>query len=345
VTVSAQPEPGAATDPPATGTTVPPLTAVDGTTTPPAPATTEPARVPPPPRTPGFRGSKGWGVVRALRPRQWVKNVLVLAAPLAAGEVFNPDVLGPTAVAFVLFCISASGVYLVHDSIDVEEDRRHPKKRFRPIAAGLVPRPLAIGLAVVLFAVALTAAVLLTRPALAGVLGSYVVIQLAYCLFLKNQPVIDLAVVASGFLLRGIAGGVAAGLFLSQWFLLVAAFGSLFMVAGKRYSELVFVGDEAATRKTLREYSASYLRFVWSLSAGVACTAYSLWAFEMAASQDGVPWATISIAPFVLAILRYARDVDKGAAGAPEEIVMHDRVLLVLGALWVLTVGVGVFSA
>jgi decaprenyl-phosphate phosphoribosyltransferase len=303
-----------------------------------------PAIVPPPPRTPGFRGSRAWGLVRALRPRQWVKNVLVLAAPLAAGEVFNPDVLGPTSAAFVLFCICASGVYLVNDSIDVEEDRRHPRKRFRPIAAGLVSRPVAVALAVVLFAVALTTAVLVTRPALAGVLGAYVVIQLAYCLFLKNQPVIDLAVVASGFLLRGIAGGVAAGLLLSQWFLLVAAFGSLFMVAGKRYSELILVGDEAATRKTLREYSASYLRFVWSLSAGVACTAYGLWAFEMAETQQGVPWATISIAPFVLAILRYARDVDKGAAGAPEEIVMRDRVLLVLGALWAVAVGVGVFT-
>ncbi|OMQ14755.1 decaprenyl-phosphate phosphoribosyltransferase [Modestobacter sp. VKM Ac-2676] len=292
-----------------------------------------------------MRGSRPWGYVRALRPRQWLKNVLVFAAPLAAGRVFDPDVLVPTIVAFLLFCVSASGVYLVNDSIDVEEDRRHPKKRYRPIAAGLVPRPLAVALALVLFAVALVTAVLLTRPALAAVLGSYVVIQLAYCLFLKNQPVIDLAVVASGFLLRGIAGGVAAGLFLSQWFLLVAAFGSLFMVAGKRYSELVLVGDEAATRKTLREYSASYLRFVWSLSAGVAVTAYSLWAFEMVRNQDGIPWATISIAPFVLAILRYARDVDKGSAGAPEEIVMHDRVLLVLGALWVLIVGVGVFSA
>jgi decaprenyl-phosphate phosphoribosyltransferase len=235
-------------------------------------------------------------------------------------------------------------VYLVNDTIDVEEDRRHPRKRFRPIAAGLVPRPAAIGMAVVLFVVALTAAVLLTRPALAGVLGSYVVIQIAYCLFLKNQPVIDLAVVASGFLLRGIAGGVAAGLFLSQWFLLVTAFGSLFMVAGKRYSELILVGDAAATRKTLQEYSASYLRFVWSLSAGVTVTAYSLWAFEMARTQTTVPWATISIAPFVLAVLRYARDVDKGAAGAPEEIVLRDRVLLALGTLWVLTVGIGVFS-
>jgi decaprenyl-phosphate phosphoribosyltransferase len=333
VTVSVQPEPT-------------PVTAASSGALGTASATSaEPALVPPPPRTPGFRGSRPWGFVRALRPRQWVKNVLVLAAPLAAGEVFHWDVLRPTIVAFLLFCVCASGVYLVNDSIDVEEDRRHPRKRFRPIAAGLVPRSAAVALAFVLFAFALTTAALATRPALAGVLGAYVVIQLAYCLFLKNQPVIDLAVVASGFLLRGIAGGVAAGLLLSQWFLLVAAFGSLFMVAGKRYSELIVVGDEAATRKTLREYSASYLRFVWSLSAGVACTAYSLWAFEMAETQDDVPWATISIAPFVLAILRYARDVDKGAAGAPEEIVMHDRVLLVLGALWVLTVGVGVFSA
>jgi decaprenyl-phosphate phosphoribosyltransferase len=297
-----------------------------------------------PPRTPGFRGSRPWGVVRALRPRQWVKNALVLAAPLAAGSVFRPEVLGPTALAFLLFCLASSAVYLVNDTIDVAEDRRHPRKRFRPIAAGLVPRSLAVALAGVLFAVALLGAALLSRPALAWVLASYVVIQLAYCVYLKNEPVIDLAVVAAGFLLRGIAGGVAAGLQLSQWFLLVAAFGSLFMVAGKRYSELVVVGDAAATRKTLGEYSASYLRFVWSLSAAVACTAYSLWAFDLAASQGGAPWATISIAPFVIGVLRYAVDVDRGAAGAPEEIVLGDRVLLVLGVLWAAAVGVGVFT-
>jgi decaprenyl-phosphate phosphoribosyltransferase len=301
--------------------------------------------LPLPPRIAGFRGSRPWAVVRALRPRQWVKNGLVLAAPLAAGKILDPHVLRATAVAFVLFCLAASAVYLVNDTIDVEEDRRHPTKRFRPIAAGLVPRSLAVALAVVLAAVALTAAVWLTRPALAWVLGSYIIIQLAYCTFLKNQPVIDLAVVASGFLLRGVAGGVAAGLPLSQWFLLVAAFGSLFMVAGKRYSELVVVGDAAATRKTLKEYSASYLRFVWSLSAAIACMAYSLWAFEMIKRSGSVPWATISIAPFVLAILRYAVDIDKGSAGAPEEIVLRDRVLLGLGVIWAVTVALGVATA
>ena len=297
-----------------------------------------------PERPPGFRGSFAWGLVRAVRPRQWVKNLLVFAAPLAAGAVFDADVMGASALAFLLFCAAASGIYLVNDAIDIEEDRRHPRKRFRPIAAGIVPRPLAFGLAVVLVAVALVGAALLTRPELAWVLASYIVIQLAYCFGLKNQPVLDLAVVASGFLLRGIAGGVAAGLLLSQWFLLVAAFGSLFMVAGKRYSELVLVGGTADTRRTLEEYSASYLRFVWSLSAGVACTAYSLWAFEMGATREGVPWSTLSIAPFVLAILRYAVDVDKGTAGAPEEIVLRDRVLLSLGVAWVVLVGLSVLG-
>jgi decaprenyl-phosphate phosphoribosyltransferase len=291
------------------------------------------------------RSSAAWGLVRGLRPRQWVKNVLVFAAPLAAGAVLDPDVLLPSVICFVLFCVASSGVYLVNDAIDADDDRRHPVKRFRPIAAGIVPRWLAIALAAVLFVVALVSAALFTRPELAWVLGAYVGLQLAYCLGLKNQPVLDLAVVASGFLLRGIAGGVAAGLPLSQWFLLVAAFGSLFMVAGKRYSELVLLGDDGDTRQSLHEYSISYLRFVWSLSAGVAVTAYSLWAFEMGEGRAGVPWATLSIAPFVLAILRFAVDVDKGTAGAPEDIVLRDRVLLALALVWVVTVCLGFFGA
>ena len=170
------------------------------------------------------RRSVAGGLVRGLRPRQWVKNFLVFAAPLAAGAVLDPDVLGPSALAFVLFCAASSAVYLVNDAVDVEDDRRHPVKRLRPIAAGIVPRRLAVAVAAVLFAVALVPAALYARPELVWVLVTYVGLQLAYCLGLKNQPVLDLAVVASGFLLRGIAGGVAAGLLLSQWFLLVAAF-------------------------------------------------------------------------------------------------------------------------
>jgi decaprenyl-phosphate phosphoribosyltransferase len=196
---------------------------------------------------------------------------------------------------------------------------------------------------VVLLVAALTTAAFLARPALTAVLACYVAISLAYSYALKDQPVVDLAAVASGFVLRGVAGGAAAGIALSQWFILVSAFGALFMVAGKRYAELLALGEGSETRRSLTGYSPSYLRFVWSLSAGVACTTYGLWAFEMRA-DDGVPWTTISIAPFVLALLRYAVDVDRGSTGAPEEVVLGDRGLLLLGAVWVATVGLGALT-
>lgn len=288
------------------------------------------------PRLPGFRGGLPWGIVRALRPRQWVKNGLVLASPLAAGAIFEPDVLGPTAIAFVVFCLASSGIYVINDLRDIEEDRRHPRKRFRAIPAGVVPIPLAIVMAVVLLVVSLGGAVLLTRWQLAGVVGSYVVISICYSFFLKNQPVIDLAVVASGFLLRGVAGGVAAGIELSQWFLLVAAFGSLFMVAGKRGGEHLDLGDDrTAIRATLAAYSRDYLRYVWTMASGVTLTAYCLWAFEEVRPGGFLPWYELTIAPFVIWILRYALLLESGKGATPEDIVLGDRTLQVVSFVWV----------
>jgi decaprenyl-phosphate phosphoribosyltransferase len=288
-------------------------------------------------------GGVARGVLGTMRPRQWTKNVLVLAVPLASGTILQPSVARATALAFVVFCLAASGTYLLNDVRDLEQDRRHPRKRFRPVASGVVPVPVAVAAGVVLLVLALTGAALFTRWELVGVLAAYVAITVAYSFWLKDQPVIDLAAVAAGFVLRGVAGGAAAGIAVSQWFILVSAFGALFMVAGKRYAELVALGEQSETRRSLRAYSASYLRFVWSLSAGVACTAYSLWAFEML-PEDGIPWTTISIAPFVLAMLRYAVDVDRGDAGAPEDIVLRDRGLLVLGLVWGLCVGAAVVT-
>ena len=278
--------------------------------------------------------------IRAVRPRQWAKNVLVGAAAFTAGRLDEVDVAMATASAFVAFCLTASAVYLLNDLRDVEYDQRHPTKRFRPIASGTLSAPRAWLLAGCLVAAGLTIG--FAVEVLLGVtLLVYVALQLAYSLWLKRQPVIDLAVVASGFLLRAVAGGVAADLRLSQWFLLVASFGSLFMVAGKRYSEIHSVGAAAQTRDSLQFYSESYLRFVWSLAAAVTITAYSLWAFEQGASTS-VPWAAFSLAPFVLALLRYAVDIDRGVAGAPEEIVLRDRVLQALGVAWLVLVGLNV---
>ena len=280
--------------------------------------------------------------VAAMRPRQWVKNLLVAAAPLASGRILQVEMLTAVGVAFVAFCLAASSVYLVNDVRDVAEDRAHPRKRHRPIAAGEVAPVTAVVMGVVLAGAALAVAAI-SGPPLMIVIALYLGISLAYSLALKDQPVIDLAVVASGFVLRAMAGGVAAGLELSQWFLLAAAFGSLFMVGGKRYSEVILAGEgNSASRRSLGSYSAGYLRFVWTLAATITVATYSLWAFEMQPVFARPVLVQASIAPFLLGVLRYAVDIEQGRAGEPEEIVLRDRVLQGIGVLWLVVFTIGV---
>ncbi len=290
-------------------------------------------------------GSLLKGLVRTARPRQWSKNVLVFAAPGAAGVLTQADEVGKAVAACALFCLAASGAYFLNDALDVAADRSHPVKSSRPIAAGTVTVGLAKVVGAVLLVISVVGAFFLAGWPLALVLGIYVALQPLYSLWLKHLVVIDLAAVASGFLLRAIAGGVAAGVPISKWFLIVAAFGSLFMVAGKRQAEHLDLGDERGDhRTTLNVYSADYLRYVRSVSSSVAIAAYCLWAFEKADLAAAPIWFQLSIVPFVLAILRYALLLDTGSGGAPEEIVLQDQALQVLGLLWVLTFAVGVYA-
>ncbi|OBH49187.1 decaprenyl-phosphate phosphoribosyltransferase [Mycobacterium sp. E2479] len=284
------------------------------------------------------------GVIKAIRPRQWVKNVLVLAAPVAglgSGIRYDyPQMLTQVGLAFVVFSLGASSVYLVNDVRDVEADREHPTKRFRPIAAGNVPEWLAYFLAVLLGVASLGIAWIVT-PNLTLVMAVYLVMQLAYCFGLKHQAVLDICIVSSAYLLRAIAGGVATDIPLSQWFLLSAAFASLFMVAGKRYAELQLAERTgAAIRKSLESYTSTYLRFVWTLSATAVVICYGLWAFER--DRHSGSWFAVSMVPFTIAILRYAVDVDGGLAGEPEDIALRDRVLQLLFLAWIATVGAAV---
>ncbi|OCB21229.1 phosphoribose diphosphate--decaprenyl-phosphate phosphoribosyltransferase [Mycobacterium malmoense] len=292
----------------------------------------------------GPSGNVVAGVIKAIRPRQWVKNVLVLAAPVAAlgGPVhYNyAELLIKVSVAFVVFSLAASSIYLVNDVRDVDADREHPTKRFRPIAAGVVPEWLAYALAVVLGVASLALAWWLT-PDLAVVMAVYLSMQLAYCFGLKHQAVMDICIVSSAYLLRAIAGGAATGIPLSQWFLLTAAFASLFMVAGKRYAELqVAERTGAAIRKSLESYTSTYLRFVWTMSATAVVLCYGLWAFER--DRHSGSWFAVSMVPFTIAILRYAVDGDGGLAGEPEDIALRDRVLQLLFLAWIATLGAAV---
>ncbi|MDO4929162.1 MAG: decaprenyl-phosphate phosphoribosyltransferase [Corynebacterium sp.] len=288
------------------------------------------------------------GIIKALRPKQWVKNVLVLAAPVAAGAeiLFDAQNLASVAIAFVAFCLAASSIYLINDARDVEADREHPTKRFRPIAAGVVPESLAYVLSVLLILLSVGISFMAQNgPGLALVMIIYIALQLGYCFGWKHQPVLDIALVSSGFMLRAMAGGVAASIHLSQWFLLVAAFGSLFMASGKRYAEILLVQRSGAKiRRSLEGYTDTYLRFVWTLSATAVVISYALWGFEMAEAADvGAVWYQVSMVPFTVAILRYAADVDRGDGGAPDELALSDRTLQILAIAWLACISIAVF--
>ncbi|HYI62771.1 MAG TPA: decaprenyl-phosphate phosphoribosyltransferase [Acidimicrobiales bacterium] len=282
----------------------------------------------------------------ACRPKQWVKNLLVVAAPGAAGVLGSADDALATAAAFVAFCLAASATYLLNDVGDVEADRRHATKRHRPIAAGQLPAPVALAAAGIL-AVAGVGVGLAVRWPLALVVVAYVALTTSYSKVFKHLVVVDVVALASGFVLRAVAGAVAADVPISDWFFIVTSFGSLLMAVGKRNAEVVSLGDDAGShRKVLDGYTPGFLAHLRSVSSGVVLVAYCLWAFERAELTDmTVPWYQMSIVPFTAAILRYAQLLDAGEGGAPEELVLRDRMLLVAGGVWALLFGVGVLAA
>jgi decaprenyl-phosphate phosphoribosyltransferase len=288
------------------------------------------------------RGGTAIALVRLARPKQWVKNVLVVAAPGAAGVLTEPEAARDTAIAFVCFCLVASSTYYVNDALDAESDRMHPTKCRRPVASGAVSVRTAFVGGVIL-GVAGVALSFVARPQLALVMLSYLALTVAYSTWLKHEAVLDLAAVAAGFVLRAIAGGVAVGVEISPWFLIVAGAGSFFMVTGKRHAELLELGDDAADiRPSLEMYSRSYLGYVRSVTSSVAVLAYCIWAFEVSDRVGDPTWFEVSIIPFVLAILRYALLLEQGRGGAPEELVMSDRTLLALGAFWAVSFAVAI---
>jgi decaprenyl-phosphate phosphoribosyltransferase len=280
-------------------------------------------------------------LLRGTRPGQWSKNLLLLAAPVAAGVIGQGDVLVRVALGVVAFCLTASGGYLVNDAIDAEHDRRHPDKRHRPVASGALPAGIAIAVGVCLTAAGIAVAATVSMT-LAGCAVAYAALAAAYSARLRDVAVVDLAAVAGFFIVRAIAGGAAADVRLSRWFLIVTSFAALFAVAGKRYCERISLAG-GTTRSVLRHYSPEYLRFVWMLAAAVTLTAYCVWAFQRIGT-DEIPWYEISIIPFVLGILRYGLLIDMNAAAAPEQTLASDRPLQVIALMWVATFACGAYT-
>lgn len=282
-------------------------------------------------------------IFHSARPKQWIKNLLVLIAPAAAGVLDSESALVNIATAFVAFCLVSSGTYLLNDARDAEEDREHPTKQHRPIAAGAVPIPVAITCGLMLLVGGLLVAYIVSLEFLA-VAALYVFLTVIYTLWLRRVVILDIALVAMGFIVRALGGAVAVDVPVSRWFLIVTVFGSLFIVAGKRSSEHIDLGAETAgvVRPTHSAYPENYLRYVWALASTVTVTAYCLWSFEQSDLHAG-PWYELSIAPFILGVLRYALILERGDGAAPEEVILHDRGLQIAGLTWVLLFGCAIY--
>jgi decaprenyl-phosphate phosphoribosyltransferase len=299
--------------------------------------------------TPAPRRDTWWLVVRSMRPRQWIKNLLVFMAPAAAGVLGHWTTTLRLVAAFLVFCVVASGTYLVNDVVDAESDGHHPVKRRRPVASGDLSQKTALGIGAGLIVSGTAAAMLVGPWTFAAVVGVYAGLSVSYSLRLKNEPVVELAVVAAGFVLRAIGGGVVAHVHLSNWFLVFTSFAALFVVTGKRYAEYRRLGEgRGSHRQVLDDYSESFLKSTLTISATVCVASYCLWAFDrtglLAHPGHHVVWVELTVIPLVLAVLHIFRLLDAGKGGEPEQLALHDHMLQGYGALWLAFVAVGLYS-
>jgi decaprenyl-phosphate phosphoribosyltransferase len=230
-----------------------------------------------------------------------------------------------------VLCLVSSATYLLNDVRDREQDRRHPTKRRRPIAAGELAVPAALR-AAVLLALAGIGLAFAIRPELAAVAFGYIALTVSYSLWWRHIAVLDIVAIASGFALRALAGGVATDIYLSRWFVLVTAFGAIYLVAAKRLAEQREHRGPGPLRATLQRYSPAGLRLTLVLSAALAGLAYTGWA---ATRPVHVAIYVLSALPFLLWLVRYAVLIAAGAGQAPEELILRDRMLLALSVAWV----------
>ena len=276
-----------------------------------------------------------------IRPRQWIKNGLVVAAAGAAGALGHDDVPGRVGLACVAFCLLSSAAYAVNDVNDAAEDRRHPRKRHRPVAAGELDARAALAMSAGLMVTGLLACAFI-RPLLAAVGAGYLLVTLSYTMIWRRVLILDVVAIAGGFVLRTVAGGVAAPVTLSRWFVIVVSFAAVFVAAGKRRAELRRTHETRGEgRRVLTSYSERRLAWVLGASAGGALFAYCIWAFQLPA-VNGIPWRPLTILPFAACLHRYGALMRGGDGEAPEELLLADRRLQAAALGWLVLFALGV---
>ncbi len=278
-------------------------------------------------------------LVVAMRPQQWTKNLVVFAAPIFSMS-YSLRVGAFALLAFFAFCAISSATYLVNDLVDLRADRLHPIKRNRPIAAGMLSLRTAVLAAAGLVAASVWLSALIS-PGLILAVAIYGLLQVAYNLWLKREPIVDVLCVSAGFVTRAVGGAAAASVLVSTWFLLCVALLATFLALEKRRAELRALGDAPATRAVLREYSASILGRIEDIVVAAALIAYSLWA----AQRTEKHWMLVTVPVVAYVLFRYQMLAEKGGGEEPEALLLKNPKIVVAIMLWVaMCVGILLFQ-
>lgn len=285
-------------------------------------------------------------LIQSLRPTQWTKNFFIFAPLVFAKEFFALDLWLKTGAAFAIFCFFSGALYLVNDILDVEEDKLHPKKSQRPIASGRVAVSQAVASAVILSVLSLALAFVLNANFFI-VCALYGGLQLAYSLKLKHVVILDVFIIAAGFVIRVVAGGLVIQVPLSSWLLICTTLLALFLAMSKRRHELVLLeGNAPAHRPILKEYSAYLLDQMIGVVTASTVIAYCLYTVSEETVKKFGTSNLIFTTPFVLyGIFRYLYLVhQKGKGGSPEELIIRDKPLLLAIVLWIAAVVIVLYS-
>lgn len=258
--------------------------------------------------------------IKLLRIKHYIKNLLIFLPMFFGGVLFNNEKLLCGILGFFAFCMVSSAVYVLNDLKDIEKDRKHPTKKNRPLASGKIKPQQGIVVMIVCLCIAEIISVILKNYNALGLLVLYFILNIAYSMGLKNKPIIDIAILASGFVIRIFYGGEITDIAISKWLYLVITVGSLYMGLGKRRNELQ---KQTETREVLKYYNVAFLDKNMYVCVALTNVFYALWTFEM--PNPKVSW-TIPI--FIILLMCYSLDIEGESDGDPVEVILHDKILI-----------------
>ncbi|MGI6072932.1 MAG: decaprenyl-phosphate phosphoribosyltransferase [Lachnospiraceae bacterium] len=276
--------------------------------------------------------------LKLMRVHHYVKNLLVFAALAFSGQFFSVDKLIAGAIGFAAFCAASSAIYIINDIKDREKDRCHPTKRNRPVASGAVTVKNACILMAFLFVVAAVASIPIYNPVAIALLGAYIILNIAYSFGLKNLPIIDIFILVSGFVIRVLYGAIITDIAVSDWLYLTVISVSFYFALGKRRNELKRV-SAGETRATLKYYSEKFLDKIMYMCLGLANAFYALWAMDKKNTMNNGRMIIWTVPLVLLISMAYSMNIEGDSDGDPVEVLLRDKKLLILCAIYIIMMG------